>query len=988
MRQQRSLAGRWQFQLDPAGTLDPDTLNPDRAIPVPMPWQAAFPDLRQYGGYAWYRRTADIDPGWLTGQLLLKFGAVDYWCQVYVNGQLCGEHEGGYTPFVIPIHTATQAGSNEIAVRVYDPVQTGTVIPRWPDDVDYHAQTQPPLNARDIPHGKQEWYINAGGIWQDVTLIAVPTSYIEQVHVTTDIYTGRVDLTVTLTGDLTSLNGELDITIEGTDAQTRVRLEPGQPQYQISVSVPQPKWWSPESPNLYTAVVRLTGSVDDEVRARFGFREIKARNGQLLLNGAPLYLLCALDQDIYADTIYTVPSEDYLRDQFTKAKQLGLNSLRCHIKPPDPLYLDLADEMGLLIWAEIPSWRTFNPKATVHPNQLELDDTIKHRVENTLIEMLQRDFNHPSIIIWTMVNEDWGTSLPLSADDRAWVARLYDMCKRLDPTRLVVDNSPCTHAWGPNIHVKSDLDDYHIYMNIPDNADNFEQFIEQFGHRPLWTYSSQGDAQRVGSEPLVLSEFGNWGLPSLQTLTDGGSLPDWFDLGPWWSTWDGEPGWPRDVLRRFDALGLNAIWSDFEDFARSSQWHQFYAMKFEIETMRRQPSIVGYVITELADIYWESNGLLDFNRNPKVYHGQLARFNAPDVVLAQLDQYVTWDDHPLPCRFYGSYYSAADWQGASFSWGIKGEAQHTQAVPSDVKQGEVTSFGTYLLDLPQVDRATRLTIDMAVRDANGNELTRNDLPVLVLPAAYRQPAYDSAVAFLTRHSVAQQITAVREQLPQQEAATGVAGSTLGEPQPLNPEVASQPAQHPGDPILVRTMASTIRQLGYNVRESILPETELVITDFPSAATLNWVRDGGTLLYLSSGPGPFFWRQGRTGAYGGGWITSFSWLKPGVYRRLQVSNPLLLPFREIMPTGAIVGLPVDNPAYHGDFLAGQVSGWLQHPAVHTVQFRYGRGKVLMTTYPLKIVLMERGPHPLAVAMFHDLVEYVTSEACQPILKANY
>ncbi|MCC7450093.1 MAG: hypothetical protein IT324_21930 [Anaerolineae bacterium] len=988
MRQQRTLSGRWQFQLDPTGTLDSTTLSPDRTIPVPMPWQAAFPDLRQYDGYAWYRRMVDLAPDWLTGQLLLKFGAVDYWCQVYVNGQLCGDHEGGYTPFVFPIHTAARAGFNEIAVRVYDPVQTGIVIPRWPDDVDYHAQTHPPLNARDIPHGKQEWYVNAGGIWQDVTLIAVPTSYIEQAHITTDIYTGRADLTVTLTGDLTTLNGELQVTIEGTDALAIVKLEPGQPQYQISVTAPQYQLWSPESPNLYTAVVRLTGSVDDEIRTRFGFRDIKTQNGQLLLNGAPLYLLCALDQDIYAETLYTVPSEGYLRDQFAKAKALGLNSLRCHIKPPDPLYLDLADEMGLLIWEEIPSWRTFNPKTTVHPNQLALDNTIKQRVENTLIEMLQRDFNHPSIIIWTIVNEDWGTSLPLSADDRAWVARMYDLCKRLDPTRLVVDNSPCTAAWGPNIHVKSDLDDYHVYMNIPDNADNFEQFIEQFGNRPLWTYSSQGDAQRVGSEPLVLSEFGNWGLPSLQTLTGGGSLPDWFDLGPWWSTWDGEPGWPRDVLRRFEALGLNAIWSDYEDFACAAQWHQFYAMKFEIEAMRRQPSIVGYVITELSDIYWESNGLLDFNRNPKVYHDQFARFNAPDVVLAQLDQYVTWDDQPLPCRFYGSHYNISSWYAPTLTWHINGGVQHTQMIPVNVERGKVVQLGTYQLDVPQVDRATRLTVDMTLYDVMDNELARNDLPVLVLPAAYRAPAYNKSVTVQTRRSIAQHTIPVREQSPQQESAAGAAGTTLGEPHTPNTEPAGQSAPQPGEPVIVRSLASTIRQLGYDVREEHPAETELMITDYPNAETLNWVRGGGTLLYLSSGPGPFFWRQGRTGAYGGGWITSFSWLKPGVYRRLQVENPLLLPFCEIMPTGAIVGLPVDNPAYHEDFLAGQVSGWLQHPAVHTVQFRYGQGKVLMTTYPLKTVLMERGPHPLAVAMFHDLVEYVTSAACQPTLQANY
>jgi hypothetical protein len=379
---------------------------------------------------------------------------------------------------------------------------------------------------------------------------------------------------------------------------------------------------------------------------------------------------------------------------------------------------------------------------------------------------------------------------------------------------------------------------------------------------------------------------------------------------------------------------------------------------------------------------------LDFNRNPKVYHDQFARFNAPDVVLAQLDQYATWDDYPLPCRFYGSHYSAADWHSASLTWGIDGEIQNTLPVPEDIQQGEVTFFGTYVLDVPAVNRASRLSIDMTLRDANGNELSRNDLPVLVLPAAYRAPAYDQPVAVMTRRSIAQQMIPVREQLLQQGTAAGTAGITLGEPNLPDTEQLSQTAKHPGDAVIVRSMTSTIRQLGYDVQESILPDTQLAITDYPSAETLNWVREGGALLYLSGGPGPFFWRQGRTGAYGGGWITSFSWLKPGVYRRLQVANPLLLAFREIMPTGAIVGLPVDNPAYHGDFLAGQVSGWLQHSAVHTVQFGYGRGKVLMTTYPLKTVLMERGSHPLAVAMFHDLVEYVTSEACQPTLQANY
>ena len=103
MRRPISLAGNWQFQLDPNGTLDVESLAPDRQIPVPCPWQVAFPELQEYSGYAWYRTQIDVDVAWLGGELLLHFGAVDYWCQVFVNGERVFQHEGGYTPFTIPI---------------------------------------------------------------------------------------------------------------------------------------------------------------------------------------------------------------------------------------------------------------------------------------------------------------------------------------------------------------------------------------------------------------------------------------------------------------------------------------------------------------------------------------------------------------------------------------------------------------------------------------------------------------------------------------------------------------------------------------------------------------------------------------------------------------------------------------------------------------------------------------------------------------------
>ena len=985
MRPQRSLAGSWQFQIDPNDRITIDSLAPDRTIPVPLPWQAAFPELQTYSGTAWYRCAVDLPDDWLAGELLLHFGAVDYWCRVFVNGQLVGQHEGGYTPFTFPIRRVVQPGRTEIAVQVYDPAQTEIVIPRWPDYPQEQGPSRPPFDANNVPHGKQEWYLNVGGIWQDVTLTAVPGTYINHVRVTPDIHTGQAQVTVELAGALTGENSNGMIrarcaAADGSLAGAAAVAVAGGPIHSLTIPMAQPRLWSPEDPSLYTLTVRLEGlGADDEVSVRFGFREISTRDGQILLNGDPIFLLAALDQDLYPETIYTVPSEAFLRDEFQKAKALGLNCLRCHIKPPDPRYLDLADELGLLVWAEIPSWRTFYPKGTMFPNLLDVGEVIKGRVEQTLEEMIRRDCNHPALIIWTIVNEDWGTALPLSASDRAWVAEMYKRCKALDPSRLVVDNSACPHPWGPNIHVHSDLDDFHMYANIPDQARGFADSIEQFALRPLWTYSTHGDTARSGQEPLVLSEFGNWGLPSLAGLraAAGGHDPAWFNIGPWWSPWDGESGWPAGVAERFAALGLDAIWPDYEAFATATQWHQFAALKFEIETMRRQPTLAGYVITEFTDAYWESNGLLDFNRQPKAYDDRFATINAPDVIIPQAQRYAYWDDQIAPVRLHGSHYSPADWDGARLRWEVDGaEGEAPRPLPP-LARGAVAALGTVAATLPPVNTARIVPVRFTVDRSGAPSLARNQLDLLVLPAAARQPGFTGPLAVIARPPAF--AAGAPEALPLPSEALD---EPFGPPQ-LSGEAPAE-ADAPLGEVPVG-LARAIQRLGYRTTGRLTAETEVAVTTYPTAELLQWVRNGGDLLFLAQGPSPFFWVGGRGGVYSGNWITSFSWLRPEVHRRLGgVSNPLSMPFQPVMPRGTILGLPMEERAVQGDFLAGLIAGWVRHPAVHTVQFRYGRGRVVMTTFNLDSALDD----PVGVALFHDLLDHLHSAACRPVLAASY
>lgn len=942
MRQQSVLDGEWQFQLDPDGIIYQSPSTYDRTITVPLPWQAAFKDLAQYSGYAWYRREFELADDWLVGDLLLHFGAVDYWTQVFVNGQLVGEHEGGYTPFTFSIKKFARPGLNELVVRVYDVTESGLEIPRWPNYPESPSTPQPPFGPNEMPHGKQEWYESVGGIWQSVSLIATPVCYLKDMLITPH-NTGEINLNIELAGELAgSQASEILVAIYDQAGQevanTKLGKTAGQVSYTVQLNVKNPQLWEIGKGYLYSVKVSLenAGEALDTITSRFGFREISTQNGKLFLNGRPFYLLAALDQDMYQDTIYTVPSREYLADQFRKAQELGLNCLRCHIKVPDPVYLDLADEMGLLTWCEIPSWRAFlhTQRGTYHPNQLIIDDLLKHRVEQTLRDMVQRDFNHPSIVIWTLVNEDWGTTLALRQDDRDWVSRLYNLCKGIDPTRLVVDNSACGNGWGPNVHVHSDLEDFHAYNNIPDYATHFDSFVEALNSRPLWTYSTFGDTVRTGQEPLILSEFGNWGLPTLKALQNAdGSDPYWFNMGPWWSGWGGEAGWPYGVAERFRRYGLEKIWPDYDAFAEASQWHQYNAMKYEIESMRRQPNITGYVITELSDIYWESNGLLDFKRQPKVYHDRFGEVNNPDVLLAKPERYNGWSGEEINFGVAASHYGPADWPEVQLTGQSEGL---TVAQAVKVPPAEVTSLGRFTLALPVVENAQSTEYKLALTGKSGEKVAATRFTLLALPQSYKKAAYQGQVA-----------------------------------------------------VFDGGLAGTLQGLGYKVSNSLAGEIGLAISSKPTTELLNWIREGGDLLYLAtSGPGPFFWVGGRGGPYSGDWVTSYTWLKPGIFHRLDgLENPLGMAFKEVVPRNIIQGLPFEVAEYHDDFLAGQVGGWVHFPVAHAVQLRYGKGRVLMTTFALESALQDKSD-AVATALLHDLVDYLKSPDCKPRLSANY
>ena len=461
-----SLDGDWNFVADPTGTLGIQNLaTADHVLPtsVPSSWQSQFADLRDYAGVAWYWRSVDLQPPADNQMVLLRFGAVDYLAEVYVNGQKVGSHEGGYLPFEFDVTGLLHSGENQIAVRVADPgAKPNNVV----DGIDY----------AEIPHGKQNWYVQTSGLWQSVELEVRPRVHLETVHISAGA-DGMFKINVSIADPTSEARSAGPITVNAmiqdpTGKQVWAQtdnLASGEEHVKFSARLASPALWSPSSPNLYNLNVSLSSG--DSESTRFGFRTFDTRAGKFYLNGQVIYLRGALDQDFYPETIYTPPSLDYIRDEMRKAKSLGLNLLRCHIKVPDRRYLEAADQVGMLVWYEIPNWD-------------KLTDKSKQRALETLQGMVKRDWNHPSIVMVSIINESWGVDLK-EAGNRQWLKQMYQQAKTLVPGWLVDDNSACCD----NFHMETDIADYHTYSAVPDYAANFDRVVDDLARRPRWLFS-------------------------------------------------------------------------------------------------------------------------------------------------------------------------------------------------------------------------------------------------------------------------------------------------------------------------------------------------------------------------------------------------------------------------------------------------------------------------------------------------------------------
>jgi Glycosyl hydrolases family 2, sugar binding domain/Glycosyl hydrolases family 2, TIM barrel domain/Glycosyl hydrolases family 2 len=676
---------------------------------VPGPWQAQFEDLRLWWGTAWYERGFRTDPRWSGRRVRICFGAVDYFCNVWLNGAFAGRHEGGYLPFDVDVtEFLHSADDNSVVVEVRDPGR------------EESSGSAAPFRFEEIPHGKQSWYGPVGGLWQSVFIEATAQSFIRSARVWPD-NSGRVRVDVRLDA-ATEPDGELtcDVAGPGGSVATSAQQVGANSIAMLEFEVEHPRLWGPDEPNLYELRLQIENraGTSDAWSDSFGFRRISVADGLIVLNGKPIFVRGALDQDYYPETIYTPPSEKYLYDEMKAAKRMGLNLVRCHIKVPDPRYVRVADRLGVLLWAELPNWAV-------------LTEGARKRARATFEGMVDRDFNRPSIVIWSLVNESWGIDLN-DPEQRAWLADMYSWAKELDPTRLVVDNSACP----PNFHLESDLNDFHLYRALPDHEHEWDAWTAGWTANPASTYGSCEGTKIGGGEPLVLSEFGNWGLPDMEKLLTEGREPWWFETG---TEWGNGSVIPHGASDRFNAWSLGEVFGSWQGLAAASQGNQFEALRHEIQDLRSHREIAGYVITEFTDVLWESNGLLDFARNRKTFDGRLHEINASDVLIARPPARRIWSGDAAQIDVMMSRFSDHDLHDCAVEWSGVGIETGVQEV-GRIAPRTLSALCKVVVNLPRVEVPAPFRVDVRLH-TRGRTHAETSIDLVVCPRPQTDDPY-------------------------------------------------------------------------------------------------------------------------------------------------------------------------------------------------------------------------------------------------------
>ncbi|GEM_PF-421298 len=614
------LHGPWQFLRDPenVGVAQEWQRHAERiesggvAMPVPSVWERVYPG---YDGVGWYARRFTAK-GVVRARARLRFHAVNYKADVWLNGTHIGTHEGGYTPFTCACTGVIRNGENVLVVRV----------------VDVGATEIDGLHFGQTPSGKEGAQGNFGGIWQDVELLLSGAVFIAHVFVMPDVDAHQVTLRYTLDAALPR-DLELCMTVtpcgaddgSGFTVTHALQTQPGQTVVAITQAWARFAVWSPASPRLYAlhTALRSNGRVVDARSDIFGMRAFTVRDQCFYLNGSECALKGALHQGAYPLNLTYPESGEYARHEIMLAKEAGFNLLRLHIKPFHPMTLRLADELGMLLYVEPPiGWIAPSPD-------------LQELCERELREMILRDCNHPAVVIIGVLNEIGNPGFAKTGGCQAIRDALCQYARALDPTRVIVDDSGSYEFTGrsgimaPGSTVLQPTQDRHGYYRSPLTRKDYERIM------------SMGDPAMM----LFRSEYGTGGLPDVPAVVATYARV--------------QPGYLGTLRQQYEKLlavleagfaqqRLAPIFGTLSAFCRASQAVQADGVLYETQAMRLNPHVAGYIICQLSDYPLETGGgVLDIWGNPKAALETLRQVNRPVQATLFVDPVCCYAGAPI-----------------------------------------------------------------------------------------------------------------------------------------------------------------------------------------------------------------------------------------------------------------------------------------------------------------------------------------------------
>jgi hypothetical protein len=511
-------------------------------ILVPYPTESALSGVQRHDAQMWYRKVFKLPLAWGGQRVLLHFGAVDQIATVWVNGQQVAHHEGGFTEFSADITRALRwPGSQEITVRVEDRNESNPF---------------PVGKQRNRPGGL--FYTGASGIWQTVWMEPVPVAHIDKLDITPDL-TG-----LTVTPRVSGTRNERAEVIVSEPGRGVVAISSGKAGQAIRLPIPNGHLWTPDDPFLYDLKVRLvtpSGEVVDEVSSYSGLRTIgtvKDAKGRprIALNGRITFLHGPLDQGYWPDGIYTAPTDDALKFDLARIKELGMNFVRKHGKVEPARWYYWADKLGLMVWQDMPSLDV-SLDIPVGPAPDPVPEA-KANFERELSAMVDQLRSVTSIVGWVPFNEGWG---------EYDTVRIANVVKAQDPTRMVDANSGVNCCKSRGDSRSGDVYDDHTYVGPG---------------RPVL---HDIPPAAPGSPPMV---------PEHRVVVDGeyGGLGLVLDKNRW-------PGPPQAYEMTDSQARLT------ERYVKVSQ---------DLEEEVRKGGLSGAIYTQTTDVENEVNGYLSYDR--------------------------------------------------------------------------------------------------------------------------------------------------------------------------------------------------------------------------------------------------------------------------------------------------------------------------------------------------------------------------------------